>query len=299
MWFKNIRIYRVSAPLSMNIQDIERALSEYKFTPCMGQDAVRVGFSFPLHASVSQFCHAQAERWFFAVKRQEKVLPAAVIQDELQPKVEEAEKQAGRPLTKKEKQTLKEDLIQSLLPRAFSRSSLTHGYYDAKHQWLVINASSSGKAEDILSLLRKALGSVPALPWLDQHQLNHYLQAWLQQQHLPLGFELGTDAELKAPDEEGAKVKFSNHLLTTEDVQVHLQDKLVTRLRLQAKNGVGLTVCEDGSVKQLVFPESISSQHDDLGWDDLVQRLDADLLLMADTLNELLSSISQQIASPS
>lgn len=296
MWFKNVRVYKLSAPLTTDLSVLETALAEFKFTPCTGQEALRTGFSFPLHPSIKQYCHQQQHRWFFAVKRQEKVLPAAVINEELQPKIEAAEQEQGRALSRKEKQALKEDLIQSLLPRAFSRSQLTQGYYDAEQQWLVINTGSASKAEDILALLRKALGSLPALPWLDNHKLNSHLQLWLQHEALPGNFQPGSEVELKAPDEEGAKVRFSNHLLRAEEVQTHLQDKLVTRISLQQAEGIGLTITDDAGIKQIRYPESITEQNDELGWEDLIARLDADLLLMADSLNQALLAISQQVS---
>ena len=294
MWFKNVRVYKLSAPLSTDIAAWEQALVEFKFTPLTAQEAVRSGFSFPLHASIKQYCHACQHLMFFAVKRQEKILPAAVINEEMQPKLEALEQEKGRPLSRKEKQSLKEELQQSLLPRAFSRSSLTQGYYDPQNQWIVINSGSASKAEDVLALLRKALGSLPALPWLDNHKLNNSLQLWLQNKALPEGFALGSDAELKAPDEEGAKVKFSNHLLSAEEVQSHLQDKLVTSISLEQHEGVSIVVTDDGAVKRIKFHDVITGQNEELGWEDLVTRLDADLMLMAASLNSALLSISQQ-----
>lgn len=294
MWFKNVRVYKLSAPLSTDIAAWEQALVEFKFTPLTAQEAVRSGFSFPLHASIKQYCHACQHLMFFAVKRQEKILPAAVINEEMQPKLEALEQEKGRPLSRKEKQSLKEELQLSLLPRAFSRSSLTQGYYDPQNQWIVINSGSASKAEDVLALLRKALGSLPALPWLDNHKLNSSLQLWLQNKALPEGFALGSDAELKAPDEEGAKVKFSNHLLSAEEVQSHLQDKLVTSISLEQHEGVSIVVTDDGAVKRIKFHDVITGQNEELGWEDLVTRLDADLMLMAASLNSALLSISQQ-----
>ena len=296
MWFKNVRVYRLSAPLSLDVAHWEQALAEFRFSPLTAHEAVKSGFSFPLHQSIKQYCHACDNLLFFAVKRQEKILPAAVINEEMQPKLEALEQEKGRPLSRKEKQSLKEELQQSLLPRAFSRSSLTQGYYDPAKNWLVINTSSASKAEDVLALLRKALGSLPALPWLDNHKLNAQLQLWLQNKELPQGFAQGHDAELKAPDEEGAKVKFSNHLLTTEDVQSHLQDKLVTSISLQQHEGLALHITDDGAVKRLKFHDLLTSQNDELGWEDLQARLDADLLLMTAALTQALSAISQQLA---
>ncbi|HEY9043881.1 MAG TPA: recombination-associated protein RdgC [Rheinheimera sp.] len=295
MWFKNIRVYKLSAPLSTDPAVWEQALTEFKFTPLTAQEAVRSGFSFPLHASIKQYCHACQHLLFFALKRQEKILPAAVINEEMQPKLEAMEQEKGRPLSRKEKQSLKEELQLSLLPRAFSRSTLTQGYYDPQNQWLVINSGSASKAEDVLALLRKALGSLPALPWLDNHKLNTHLQLWLQNQALPQGFALGSDAELKAPDDEGAKVKFSNHLLSADEVQSHLQDKLVTSISLEQADALSLAVTDDGAVKRIKFHDVLTGQNDELGWEDLTARLDADLMLMASALNQALLSISQQV----
>lgn len=296
MWFKNIRVYQLGIPLTQDKASLEQAFAEFKFVPCSGQEAVRSGFSFPLHQSIHQYCHQQTNRWFFAVKRQEKVLPTAVINEELQPQIDAMAQEQGRALSRKEKQALKEELIQTLLPRAFSRSSLIQGYYDSEHNWLVINTGSAGKAEDILAMLRKALGTLPALPWLDNHKLNNSLQLWLQHQALPQGFVPGADVELKAPDEEGAKVKFSNHLLSAEEVQTHLQDKLVTRIALQQTEGLSLTVSDDNSIKQVRYPDILTEQHEELGWEDLTLRLDADLLLMASSLNKALLAIKQQVS---
>lgn len=296
MWFKNVRVYKLSAPLSTDVAEWENALAEFKFTPLSAQEAVKSGFSFPLHASIKQYCHPCQHLLFFAVKRQEKILPAAVINEEMQPKLEAMEQEKGRPLSRKEKQSLKEELQQSLLPRAFSRSSLTQGYYDPENQWIVINSGSASKAEDVLALLRKALGSLPALPWLDNHKLNSSLQLWLQNKALPEGFALGCDAELKAPDEEGAKVKFSNHLLSADEVQSHLQDKLVTSISLEQHEGLALAITDDGAVKRIKFHDVLTGQNEELGWEDLVTRLDADLMLMAAALNSALLSISQQQA---
>lgn len=295
MWFKNVRVYTLSAPLTTDVDVWEKALSEFRFTPLSAQEAVKSGFSFPLHPSIKQYCHCSQQLVYFAVKRQEKILPAAVINEEMQPKLEAMEQEKGRPLSRKEKQTLKEELQLSLLPRAFSRSSLTQGYYDPENQWLVINTGSASKAEDVLALLRKALGSLPALPWLDNQKLTTHLQLWLQNKALPVGFTQGSDAELKAPDEEGAKVKFTNHLLTADEVQTHLQDKLVTSISLQQADGISLQITDDASVKKLKFHDLLTSQNDELGWDDLVARLDADLILMSSALNQALLNIRQQL----
>ncbi len=121
------------------------------------------------------------------------------------------------------------------------------------------------------------------------------MQQWLSNQALPEGFSLGHDAELKAPDEEGAKVRFSNHLLTADEVQSHLEDKLVTKLELVKPEQLSLVICEDGSIKKLQFEELLADKNDELGWEDLVLRLDADLLVMANELAQVLQVFKDQV----
>ncbi|MFC4655200.1 MULTISPECIES: recombination-associated protein RdgC [Rheinheimera] len=295
MWFKNLRLYKVNEAISGDQEQLERQFAEFKFSPCMAQEAMKIGFTSPLHPSFKSFCHLTSDLLLVAVKRQEKVLPGAVVQEELEPKIAAAEQEKGRPLSRKEKQALKEELIQALLPRAFSRSSVTRALYDREQQWLLVDTSSSSKAEEVLALMRKALGSLPALPLLDNHKLNQQLHFWLQGKELPAGFELGNEAELKAPDEEGAKVRFSNHLLSADEVQSHLEDKLVTRLALDLPEQLSLLVCEDSSIKRLKFHEVVCQQNDEMGWDDLAARLDADLLLMHQLLRAALEPLLKNL----
>ena len=71
------------------------------------------------------------------------------------------EDEQGRSVTKKEKEQMKDDIIFELLPRAFNRVTDTHAYISVANNSIVINSSSRGKAEDVLALLRKSLGTLP------------------------------------------------------------------------------------------------------------------------------------------
>ena len=38
MWFKNVKAYQITQPLSLDEGDLERALNEHAFRPCGSQD---------------------------------------------------------------------------------------------------------------------------------------------------------------------------------------------------------------------------------------------------------------------
>lgn len=297
MIIKNARIYRLSAPLPVTAETLEQALAEFKWQAPSGQEFSRSGFYQPLHNRIKPLVTELDNNIFvIAVKTTQKVLPAAVVNEELQPIIEAGEREAGRPLSRKEKQQLKEDLLQSLLPRAFSRSTITKAYIDMAGQQIIVDTASSSKAEDVLALLRKAIGSLPALPCLDNHKLNSQLQLWLQNQNLPAGFALGHNTQLKAPDEEGARATFKDHLLTADEVQSHLQDKLVTQLQLSKTDTCCFTIRDDGSITGIKWNDAITEQNDELGWDDLQARMTADLFLVTSELRKVLEAVNASVS---
>ena len=297
MNIKNARIYRLSAPLPVTAESLEHALAEFKSRPLTAQEAIHTGFCQPLHASIKPLVTQLLNGVLVvAVKTTQKILPAAVIAEYLQPIIELGEQEKGRPLTRKEKQQLKEEAQLSMLPRAFSRSTITHAYIDMAGNQIIVDTASAGKAEDVLALLRKAIGTLPALPWLDNHKLNSQLQLWLQNKSLPAELTLGHNAQLKAPDEEGAKAAFKDHLLTHDEVQAHLQDKLVTQLQLSKAEVCTFTVRDCGTITGIKWHEMLTSQNDELGYEDLLARLTADLYLLTTELRRVMGAI-QGVAS--
>ena len=58
-------------------------------------------------------------------RKEERILPSAVINEQLAEKVEEIEQAEARPVGRKERQQLKEELTTTLLPLAFTRSHNT------------------------------------------------------------------------------------------------------------------------------------------------------------------------------
>lgn len=296
MNIKNARVYRLSAPLQVTAESLEQALSEFKITPLMAQEAVKVGFCQPLHASIKPLVGQLLNGVLVvAIKRIEKILPATVIAEEMQPKVEALELEKGRPLYRKEKQALKEEVQQSLLPRAFSRSSITRAYIDMAGNQIIVDTASASKAEDVLALLRKAIGTLPALPWLDNHKLNAQLPLWMQSQALPLELSLGDAAQFKAPEEEGAKAQFVNHLLTADEVQSHLEDKLVTKLQLTKADVCTFTITDDGAITGIKWHDLLTGQNDEMGWEDVKARIEADLYLLTTELRRVMAAIQNTI----
>ena len=135
MWFKNLYFFAFTRPFEWSEQDLEKHLADHPFTPCASTEQSHFGWVNALGKHGSTLVHAVNGNFLLCARKEEKILPAPVVKEQLDEKVAALEAEHNRSATKKEKEQFKEDIIFELLPRAFSRVTDTHGYVNAKTQY--------------------------------------------------------------------------------------------------------------------------------------------------------------------
>lgn len=295
MWFKNLKIYRISEQFSLDEEKLQNQLSEFSFRPCGSQDLATMGWSAPLGHGESLY-HAAAGKFLFSLKKQEKLLPAAVVNAELADKVAQIEAETGAPVNKKAQQDMKQEITHRLLPQAFTRNSFTFGFICPQQRLVIVDASADGKAEAFLAMLRKALGSLPVVP-LAKRSIQADLTLWLQQGKQPGQIQLLEEAELKSPDEDGSIVRCKNQDLSAEEISYHLDaGKLVQKIAVEWDETLSCILQEDLAIKRVKFSDTLREQNDDIPKDQQAARLDADFALAAGEIVRLADFLSQTFA---
>lgn len=295
MWFSNLYFFKFTKSFETSQDELEKALSDLKFTPCGTLDISKMGWTSALGHNSEAFCHASSGNILMRLKKEEKILPASVIKDLLEEKIANIEKAEGRQVKKKEKDQIKEDIIHSLLPQAFTKASFVNGYIDTANNLLVINTSSKGKADDFMSMLRKAIGTLPVEPIRKDGTIEVLLTHWLRTS-LPQEFELEMEAELKHPEEGGAIVKLKQQDLTADEVTRHLETgKQVTKLALMWQERLTFVLADDISCKRVKFTDVVKEQNDDIPKEDILTKLDADFTLMAAEFGEFLPYLVSEV----
>jgi recombination associated protein RdgC len=293
MWFKNLQIYRFTQPFELDATTLGQQLQEQAFVPCGSQDTTRSGWVPPLGRHGSEFVHATNGYLMLCAKRQDKLLPAGVINEELEQKALEIEAREARQLPRKERRALRDEVYFSLLPRAFVRSSLQYAYIAPREQLLIVDAASAKRAEDLLQDLRDALGSLSVIPLVSKQQPIEVMTRWLSQGRCESGFDAGEECELRDNANVSSVIRCKNQDLATAEIVNHLKAGMhVSKLALNWQQRLEFVLDEKLVVRRLRFADMVQEQASEIEADDAAAQFDVDFSIMALELSAFLKDLT-------
>jgi len=292
MWFRNLQLYRLVEPFEHTPAALHDMLSQHGFKPCAGLDTHSVGWVPPAGREASELVHAGNGRIMFCLRREDRILPSSVVREHVDEKAEAIANAESRPVGRKEKQRIRDEVMTDLLPRAFTRSSHQFAYIDPADGWVVVDSSTAKKAEEFLSTLRETLGSLRVRPMTVNNAPTSVMTRWLETTP-HTGFELGDECELKEPIDNGGIMRGRRMDLASAEVRSHLDAGMqVAKLAVDWQERIGCVLCDDLGIRRLRFLDLVMQEAAETEADDALARFDADFALMGMELARFIPAVT-------
>jgi len=282
MWFSNVQLYRFTQAFTLDAQELSENLQAFKFKTCGKLQPASYGWVAPLGKHGDDLIHASNGNIMICARKEEKILPASVVREFVEEKVDEIEEMQARKLRKKEKESIKDDVMHDLLPRAFLRCHLTYAYISPSDNMMLINASSRNKVEEFLLYLRKSIGTLSVIPAPLITAPSATMTRWISGEGVPADFTVNDECELHDTDEEGGVIRCKRQDLEADEIRAHINAGMqAVKLSVTWQESLSCIINEDFSINRLKFSENVLSQADSEGSDDFAAHFDEDFAIMA------------------
>jgi recombination associated protein RdgC len=282
MWFKSLTLYRFTRPFTLGPEELDARLATKAFRPVSELELTSSGWVPPLGRDGSQLVHATGGYVMVSARTEEKVMPAAAVKDALEARARAIEAEEGRRVGGRRRAELKDQVIFEMLPRAFTRSRERLAYLDPRGGWLVVDAASPRKAEELIALLRESVGSLPVVPLGVVDAPGAVMTGWLTAGDLPAGFLIEDECDLIDRGQARGTVRVRRQDLSSDEIRGHLDaGKVVTRLALTFDDRLSFVLDDGLTVRRLRFLDVVQEAAREVDAETGAERFDADFAVMS------------------
>lgn len=296
MWFKQATLFQLAGGMMGSPEELNAQLQPLAFSPCLPSLPASLGWVAPIGHEGAPLVHAANGYWMICLQFEDKILPAPVIKQAVAEKVKEIESKEGRPVRAKEKQSIKEEMTQTLLPRAFTKISRVYGYIDTKHQSVVIDSNTPAKIERFTAFLKRAITPM-TLKAVEVKKPTQVMTRWLKDEAPPSEFSVGQAAVLQDPQQFRRMIRCSHQNLLATGIQSLMQEGCeITQLALDWKEQVQFTLTADFSLRGIRFHDAVIELSKDDHTETAEQRFDTDFVIMTEVLSHLFHALLAEFA---
>ncbi|AUL49226.1 recombination associated protein [Bordetella trematum] len=293
MWFKNLKIYRLSAPWTLTGEQLEESLAKHAYRQGNNLEMQTLGWISPReNASLSHSINGQI---LLSLRAEKKLLPSTVVNQVARARAQEIEEQQGYKPGRKQMKEIKERVTDELMPRAFSIYRDTRVWIDTRNHWLVIDAAASAKADEVIGMLVKTVDPLPLENLYVAQSPAAAMTGWLAADEAPANFSIDQDTELRASGESRAAIRYVKHSIDADDVRRHIQSgKQCTRLAMTWADRVSFVLTEAMDVKRVTPLDVLKENPDNLALND-DEKFDSDMALMTGELAKLMTELVEAL----
>lgn len=291
MWFKQAQIFQLIKPLKWTAEEFAQHLQALAFTPCLPSFPASYGWVSPFNSEEAALVHSANQCLLFCLQFEDKILPSSVVKQAVNDRIKQIADQFDRKVYRKEKLSLKDEMTQTLLPRAFSKISKVYAYIDVQNSWLIIDTVSATKTEKFLELLRRSCEDLE-VDYVETKRVAPLLTNWLLDGDFPSSFSVEKSCVLRDPQQQARVIRCQQQELSAEAVINLLKDGCeVHQLACAWHDRVNFNLTEKFTLTGIRFHDTVLELAKEHYSESEFQKMDADFFIMTETFQGLFKDL--------
>lgn len=290
--FRNVRFYRLDGSWPDSEETLSAKLETVGFTSCGPLTERSSGFVAVDPDTGDLLARRLNGADLVRLRSQSRLLPPAVIKEELDARIEEYRQRMQEAPSAREKRRLKSEARDELMPKAMLKSDRIWGYFDLKEKVLGIDALQESAAERFVRRLQAAMDGINIQPLKFKKPVDELLSG-IFFEDAPQQFSIGRECRMQDLGDSTSVVRWSDFDLTDASIRDHVANGMrLTHLGITYDSIMSCVLNEHGVVSKLRFlgMDDEAEQHV-----DPLARRDAEFVLLSGTLRKLLSDLKTQL----
>jgi len=288
--FRNVRYYRLDNPWPESEEAVSEALENAGFEPC-GPLTERSSGWVPVYPDAGDLLARRLNGAdLLKLRSQSRLLPPAVVNEELEARIEEFSKRMNEAPSARDKKRLKAETRDELMPKALLKSDKVWGFVDLKEKLIGIDTAQNAAAERFLRRLRAAFGDLNIKP-LQFRQPVAELLTKIFLGDAPGQIVVGRECRMQDAQDPGSIVRWSDFDLSDKSIRDHVANGMhLTHLGIEYDNVMSCVLDENGVITKMRF---IGMDDDSEDHTDPLARLDAEFVMVTGTLRLLVADLKK------
>jgi recombination associated protein RdgC len=292
MFPRNLIVYHFDAELR---SDIEAALQQHPVRDPGPADFGASGFTSPYGRTDERRVVRHGDVYGFAHEERVRDISTRAVMDEVARRIEMIAEDESRKVRGRERRRIADDVWNEVLPRALVVTRVTRGWIDLANGRVVLDVRSRKTAENVLSALREAFGTLPAVQPAPEESPRVHMTSWLSEGAVPEGLTLGDECELRDPSgAHGSVVRCRRQDLDTEEIREHLRSgKQCFSTGLTFDDRLDLVLGEDLAIRALRPTDVLLDSTADNSYDSQDEEIEGSFALAVLEVNRLLEFLER------
>ncbi|MFZ6767796.1 recombination-associated protein RdgC [Undibacterium sp. Di26W] len=278
----------------VNADTLDKSLRKHQLTPIMDAEIATTGWA-PVRDDYGVLAYNSSGVIMMRFGITKRLLPTAVIKDEVKKRCLEREKEQGFAPGRKAVREIKEDAIVALTALAFPVTKYTNVFIDnAPHgNLLMIDSTSNGVINEIIKSLLNLDDKFPIESISLEHSLESQMRAWARGD---VPADMTIESAIVLAGSGGSKVAYKNVDIAQEQLEEQFAaGRAISSLSMSYKDKIGFVLTPELKLKSIkVFDtldegDAAGNEHD---------RFHNDIYLAGASLSSLASSLISAVNNP-